>query len=306
LEYDLSMSRSGFAHFTMQKLCLIAGTLLCATLFVQHANSQLRNPQDGPKPSLVELPAFVHSNAPDDQTPPESNPVIPRGTILPVRLNSNLSSAKCRKDQVVTGRIMQDVPLSTGVKIKEGSKVLGHIVEVTPATVGAPARISLQFDKLVSSHQTFSITTNLRAIAGFMRIMEAQTPTMGPGESDVYRWLTTVQVGGDVVYGEGGPVTTGDNANQVVGNKVNGGVLGQVRAKEGTKCRGAIDGNDSPQALWVFSSDACGTYGLEHISIAHAGRTDPTGVIVLVSARGGLSLPSGTGMLLRVNASSHN
>ena len=306
MEYDLSMSRSGFAHFTMQKLCLIVGTLLCATLFVQHANSQLRNPQDGPKPSLVELPAFVHSNAPDDQTPPESNPVIPRGTILPVRLNSNLSSAKCRKDQVVTGRIMQDVPLSTGVKIKEGSKVLGHIVEVTPATVGAPARISLQFDKLVSSHQTFSITTNLRAIAGFMRIMEAQTPTMGPGESDVYRWLTTVQVGGDVVYGEGGPVTTGDNANQVVGNKVNGGVLGQVRAKEGTKCRGAIDGNDSPQALWVFSSDACGTYGLEHISIAHAGRTDPTGVIVLVSARGGLSLPSGTGMLLRVNASSHN
>jgi hypothetical protein len=201
---------------------------------------------------------------------------------------------------------MQDIPVSTGVGIKEGSKILGHIVEVTPATVGAPARISLQFDKLVSSHQAISITTNLRAIAGFMRIIEAQTPTMGPGESDVYRWLTTVQVGGDVVYGEGGPVTTGENANQVVGNKVNGGVLGQVRAKEGTKCRGAIDGNDNPQALWVFSSDACGTYGLEHISIAHAGRTDPTGVIVLVSAKGSLSLPSGAGMLLRVSASSHN
>jgi hypothetical protein len=300
------MSRNGLAHLAMQKLCLLVGTLLCATLFVQHANSQLRNPQDGTKSSLVESPAVAHATDPDDQTSPERYPVIPRGTILPVRLNSNLSSAKCRKDQVVTGRIMQDVPLSTGVKIKEGSKILGHIVEVTPATVDAPARISFQFDKLVSSHQTFSITTNLRAIAGFMRIMEAQTPTMGPGESDVYRWLTTVQVGGDVVYGEGGPVTTGDNANQVVGNKVNGGVLGQVRAKEGTKCRGPIDGNDSPQALWVFSSDACGTYGLEHISIAHAGRTDPTGVIVLVSAGGGLSLPSGTGMLLRVNASSHN
>jgi hypothetical protein len=285
-------------------LCLLVATL--SILFGQQASSQQRSPQDGPKPSLVESPTFVHSTAPDDKSPPESNPVIPRGTILPVRLNSTLSSVKCRKGQVVTGRIMQDIPVSTGVGIKEGSKILGHIVEVTPATVGAPARISLQFDKLVSSHQTISITTNLRAIAGFMRIIEAQTPTMGPGESDVYRWLTTVQVGGDVVYGEGGPVTTGENANQVVGNKVNGGVLGQVRAKEGTKCRGAIDGNDSPQALWVFSSDACGPYGLEHISIAHAGRTDPTGVIVLASAKGSLNLPSGAGMLLRVSASSHN
>jgi hypothetical protein len=285
-------------------LCLLVATL--SILFGQQTSSQQRSPQDGPKPSLVESPAFVHSTAPDDKSPPESNPVIPRGTILPVRLNTTLSSVKCRKGQVVTGRIMQDIPVSTGVTIKEGSKILGHILEVTPATVGAPARISLQFDKLVSSHQTISITTNLRAIAGFMRIIEAQTPTMGPGESDVYRWLTTVQVGGDVVYGEGGPVTTGENANQVVGNKVNGGVLGQVRAKEGTKCRGAIDGNDSPQALWVFSSDACGPYGLEHISIAHAGRTDPTGVIVLASAKGSLNLPSGAGMLLRVSASSHN
>jgi len=195
---------------------------------------------------------------------------------------------------------MQDVPLSPGVRIKEGSKVLGHIVEVT---TGAPAHISLQFDKLVSSDRTISITTNLRAIAGFMEILEAQIPPIGPGESDVFRWLTTVQVGGDVVYGEGGPVSTGADANQIVGKAVNGGVLGKVRAKEGTECRGAIDGNDSPQALWVFSSDACGTYGLEHISIAHAGRTDPTGVIVLISNRNDLKLPSGAGMLLRVIAS---
>jgi hypothetical protein len=291
----MSMSREDPAHLNMQTVCLLLGTLLCATFLVQQANSQQRSPLDSPNPSLV-----------DDKSTPESNPVIPGGTILPVRLNSTLSSAKCRKGQVITGRIMQDVPVSPGVKIKEGSKVRGHIVEVTPPTAGARARISLQFDKLISSRQTISITTNLRTIAGFMRIIEAQTPTTGPGESDVYRWLTTVQVGGDVVYGEGGPVTTGENPNQVVGYKVNGGVLGQVRAKQGTKCRGAIDGNDSPQALWVFSSDACGTYGLEHVSIAHAGRTDPTGVIVLASDSRSLNLPSGTGMLLRVSASIHN
>ena len=198
---------------------------------------------------------------------------------------------------------MQNVPLSPGVRIPEGSKVIGHIVELTPASNGTQARLSFQLDKLVFSHQAVSITTNLRAIAGFMRILEAQTPPIGPSESDVYRWLTTVQVGGDVVYGEGGVVTAGENANQIVGREVNGGVLGQVRAKEGTKCRGAIEGNDAPQALWVFSSDACGTYGLEHIRIAHAGRTDPTGVIVLTSDSGNIKIAGGAGMLLRVTAS---
>ena len=306
LGYAMSMSRDGPALVTVQTVCLLLGTLLCATSLVQYANSQQRSPQDSSNPPLVESSALDHYAASDEKSTPKSNPAIPPGTILPVRLNSTLSLAKCRKGQVITGRIMQDVPLSPGARIKEGSKVLGHIVEVTPATTGTLARISLQFDKLVSSHQTISITTNLRAIAGFMRVIEAQTPPIGPGESDVFRWLTTVQVGGDVVYGAGGPVTAGENANQIVGKAVNGGVLSRVRAKEGTKCRGPIDGKDSPQALWVFSSDACGIYGLEHISIAHAGRSDPTGVIVLASDSGGFKLPSGAGMLLRVNASSPN
>jgi len=83
-------------------------------------------------------------------------------------------------------------------------------------------------------------------------------------------------------------------------------VLGQVRAKDGTECRGAVDGNDRPQALWVFSSDACGTYGLERVSIAHAGRSNPLGIIVLISERGNLKIAGGAGMLLRVNASRPN
>jgi hypothetical protein len=227
---------------------------------------------------------------------------IPGGTILPVRLNSTISSARCKPGQVITGRIMQDVPLSSAATIRAGSKITGHIVDVIPATSGTEARVSFQFDKLVFSNQTISIVTNLRAIAGFVQVREADTPTTAPAEGDNFYALTTVQVGGDVVYGVGGPVTTAENSNQVVGKAGANGVLGQVRAREGAKCRGAIDVNDSPQALWVFSSDACGAYGLEHISIAHAGRTDPTGVIVLTSNNGKLRIPGGAGMLLRVTA----
>jgi hypothetical protein len=235
------------------------------------------------------------------ETPDKNNYAIPPGTILPVRLNSTISSAKSKPGQVITGRIMQDVPLSSGIRIKEGSKVVGNIVELTHASSGRPPTISLRFDKLISGHQEIPITTNLRAIAGFMRINEAQTPPIGPGESDVYRWLTTVQVGGDVVYGEGGPVTTPNDPSDVIGKAVTGGVLAQVRANEAAKCRGATDGNEAPQALWVFSSDACGAYGLEHLRIVSVGRSDPAGVIVFSSDKGNVKIPGGAGMLLRVN-----
>jgi hypothetical protein len=299
------MRKVVLTHVFAQPFLFLA-MLLCESLLSQPVNSQQRNPPDDPSSQFLGPFVLVHAGAIAAEGASDGSPAIPPGTILPVRLNSTISTTKSRPGQVITARIMQEVPLSPGVRIQAGTKVIGHIVERVPASTGAQTRISFQFDQLVSSHQTTSITTNLRAIAGFMRIVEAQIPPIGPGESDVYRWLTTVQVGGDVVYGEGGPVTTGEDPNQIVGKKVNGGVLGQVRAKEGTKCRGAIDDNDSPQALWVFSSDACGTYGLEKISIAHAGRTDPVGVIVLVSDSGNFKIAGGAGMLLRVNANSRN
>jgi len=302
----MRMRKVFLTHVFAQTVSLFLAMLWCESFLAHPANSQQRNPSDDPSSPFVGPSVFVHSDATVAEGSTNVSLAIPPGTILPVRLNSTISSSESKPGQVITGRIMQDVPLSSGVRLRAGSKVIGHIVERIPASSGAQARISLQFDKLVSSHQTISITTNLRAIAGFMRILEAQTPPIGPGESDVFRWLTTVQVGGDVVYGEGGPVTTGENPNQIVGKKVNDGVLGQVRAKEGTKCRGAIDGNDNPQALWIFSSDACGTYGLEHISIAQAGRTDSIGVIVLVSDSGNLKIAGGAGMLLRVNSNGRN
>lgn len=95
-------------------------------------------------------------------------------------------------------------------------------------------------------------------------------------------------------------MTTSDGA--VVGKSVKDGVLDQVSAssRQGRECRGVVDGNDSPQAMWVLSSDTCGTYGLSQIRVAHAGRSEPVGVIVLVSEKGQLKLPRGAGMLLRV------
>jgi hypothetical protein len=226
---------------------------------------------------------------------------IPRGTILPVRLNGTLSSEKSKPHQLVTASIMQNVPLPNGSKIPKGSKVEGRILEVIPESGAQRGRISIQFDTLHFSQQVIPIAVNLRAIAGFVEIFTAQTPASGPGFGDVFRWMTTKQVGGDVVYGDGGPVTSAWDGEEVLGKSVRGGVLVRVRPNERLGCPIRVDDNDRPQALWVFSSDACGTYGLAHVQVPHSGRTDPVGVITFASDVGKLKIQSGAGMLLRVD-----
>jgi hypothetical protein len=221
---------------------------------------------------------------------------IPPGTILPIRLGS-LSSEKARKGDVIKARLMQDVPLENGSKLRAGSSVRGVVVDVSPANSGKNATLAIKFESIVQGKESIPVTTHLRALASTLEVEFAQIPTIGPGESDVYDWLPTTQVGGEVVYGKGGEVY---NGGRVVGRSVYDGVLAQVSAKEGASCRGPIEGNERPQALWVFSSDACGAYGFPSLKISHAGRTDPQGEIILESERGPVKIRSGSGMLLRV------
>jgi hypothetical protein len=234
-----------------------------------------------------------------DSTAANSEISIPPGTILPVRVGS-LSSEKTKKGDVIKARIMQDVPLGNGSKLRAGSTVVGRVIDVSPAKFGQQASLTITFDAIMRGKESIPIAAHLRAIASALEVQSAQVPPIGPSESDVYDWLTTVQVGGEVVYGKGGEVY---NGGRVVGRSVYDGVLAQVNAQPGTKCGGPVDGNDQLQAFWVFSSDACGTYGFPDLTISHAGRTDPQGEIVLVSQQGAIKIRSGSGMLLRVQSS---
>lgn len=225
---------------------------------------------------------------------------VPAGTILPVQLNSTLKSNRARPGDVITTRVMQDVPLTGHSKIRAGAKVVGHIVSVEPGSNETADQISLRFDTLAVGSRRIPITTNLRAMASMMDISEAQVPVSGPdrGTSD-WNW-TTDQIGGEVAMHGGGPVIHGSN---VVGRAEGNGVLVRVNARPGTPCRGAVEGNDEPQALWVFSSDACGLYDLPNLMLVHAGRTDPVGEITLKAQKGNVKIQAGSGMLLRVNRS---
>jgi hypothetical protein len=221
--------------------------------------------------------------------------LIPTGTILPVRLNSTVSSATSRTGQVITARVMQDVPIPGGPAIHAGAKVMGRVVRVASATLASPASVTLEFDALQTRGERIPITTNLRAIASFVAVEQAKIPASGPDRGTPESAFTTTQVGGEVVYRGGGRV---EGTNGMVGEPVPGGVLSYLHANPEGGCRGALDPHDALQALWVFSSDACGAYGLPHLTIR-----ETTGRIILDAAIGQVNIGAGAGLLLGVNTS---
>jgi hypothetical protein len=134
-----------------------------------------------------------------------------------------------------------------------------------------------------------------------MEVFEAQLPTNAIDDygTTTADWVT-VQIGGDAVYRGNGTVMTD---GRVVGKSTVGGdVTAKLIASRDGVFRGATAANDREQALWLFSPSACGVYGVENLKIAHAGRHDPGGQIILESDKN-VHLSRGGGLLLRVTNS---
>lgn len=224
---------------------------------------------------------------------------IPSGTILPLQLSTTIRSKDARPGQTVTARIRQDVPLSPSGKIPANSRVIGQIVAVTPASHSHPGQVTVRFDTVIVGKRRIPVVTDLRALANMMNVSQAQIPMAGPDRGTSEADWVTEQIGGDLNY-HGSYVT---NGSTVVGQSMVGdGVLVHVRSGPQEKCRGEVDGNDQMQAVWLFSSDACGLFGYPDLLLAHSGRTDPVGEFRITAKNGDLTLRGGSGLLLRVNA----
>jgi hypothetical protein len=114
-EYTTRMSRESCTHIFPWRVCKFVGVLVCVVCLAQPDNAREVSPQDGGKLRFVRLSEMAQSGASHQKSAAKASLAIPSGTILPVRLNSTIS-LKCAPGQVITGRIMQDVPLSPGVK----------------------------------------------------------------------------------------------------------------------------------------------------------------------------------------------
>jgi len=232
--------------------------------------------------------------------PVETSSSIPVGTVLPVRIESTIAIKDVQPGQVVEAKIAQEVPLPNREKIRDKSAVRGSIATVEKDTDGAGVRVTLKFSQMEDRKEALTMTTSLRAIASFSAVRSAQTPLTGPDSGTPSGWADTVQIGGDIRFGDGGTVR--NRAKQKVGKGVIGGVLVHLRANPALGCDGPVNGDDHLQALWVFSADACGAYGLKGTEIRHTGKSEPVGEITLHFDKDDMKLEGGTAMLLRVVA----
>jgi hypothetical protein len=254
--------------------------------------------------AAIQVASWAHSARTAERlaTPPpvQNSPELRVGLILPIRLQSALVVRDAQKGQLVEAQLMQDVPLAEGSKLAMKSVVKGTVLGLTNDSDGAGLNLTLSFTRVENRNQNLTMNTSLRAIASYQAVRTSQTPFTGPDGGTPAGWANTVQIGGDIRYGDGGLVR--NRHKQKVGKGVFGGVLVHVQANPNGGCEGPINGDDHLQALWVFSADACGVYGMKGANIAHAGKSDPIGEITLHFEKNDMKLDSGTAMLLRVVA----
>ena len=250
----------------------------------------------------IELPLVKSASIADKSCPsqPESaSEVIPAGTILPVRLDTTLRSNKSQPGEIVRATIMQDVDLGNEKTLRKGSVVTGHVLQASnPGNESDQALLSFQFDQVRFDDREVSITTVLRALASSTEVEQATVPKGNADGTSSYS-SDLVQIGGDQTSYGSGAVMVGQ---ETVGKYTSQGVVAHFITDVESECRGVTDGNTRPQAFWLFSVNACGTYGIDGAKIIHAGRGDPVGQATVASHRT-LEIRSGSGMLLRVGRS---
>jgi hypothetical protein len=228
--------------------------------------------------TLCLLPMYLHAGTGEGvKQTYQAAELIPAGTILPVTLNSTLRSDKSASGATMTATVVQDIPLGAGKTLRRGSKVTGHVVEaISPGRGSDESKISFQFDGLQFENRIVPITVNVRALASFMEVEAAQVPTRSEDGVSETAW-SLVKIGEDQI-----------------------GVSPAVSAK----CGGGGNASNTPQAFWLFSPDACGTYGLGDVQISHSGRTAPVGEVTLSSNHKAVKVYKGSAMLLRVDGGS--
>jgi len=216
---------------------------------------------------------------------------LPAGTALPVMLGATLNPKSDKVGQKIEGKLMQEVHLPSGAVIKKGAKVTGQVIAVQK-----PSRITVQFTELQDEHQTIVLNVSLHALASAESIFQAQLPVGNSPSEQSNEWVTQ-QVGGDYVFRGRGYVSSGQGK---VGLWTGEGVVGKLSA--GEDCLD-FEGNGQEQALWLFSTAACGAYGFnKKLTIVHDGSTAPLGQITLESTAKELQVRSGSGLLLVVNS----
>jgi hypothetical protein len=218
---------------------------------------------------------------------------LPAGTALPVAVGTTLTAKGSKAGQKIDGKLMQEVRLPSGAVLKSGSHVTGHVISAKKPGAGGSS-ITVQFDQLQNEHQAIPLNVSVRAVAGSNSVFNAGLPSGNNTDQDASDSWVTLQIGGEYVF-RGRGVVESDHGK--VGVWDGRGVWGKLQSAE--NCDDSQINSDI-QALWIFSTTACGAYDLPQTTLAHAGNTPPLGQVTLQSTKN-VEIHGGSGWLLIVN-----
>jgi hypothetical protein len=217
---------------------------------------------------------------------------LPVGTVVPIMLSTGLNADKDKSEKKIEGKVMQDVPLPKSGKIRKGSRITGHVVSVNKGPSGF--RLVVKFDTIRNEGRTVRVKAALLALASMGSVADAQAPVSLNSDITPKDQWSTRQVGGDTVSRSVGKVASHDG---IIGTWLYGtSVLARLTPNEDAGCPTG-PGYDQDQAVWVFSSGACGIYGLKNITIVASGRLPPFGEIAFAS-KDKIEIRDGSGWLL--------
>jgi len=218
---------------------------------------------------------------------------IPAGTVLPVMLSTTLDSSRDKPEKEIKGELMQDVMLPSGGEIAQGAKIRGLVVDTSKTATGIA--MVLRMTRVESKGRNIAIKVRLLAVASMLEVSQAQLPVNTNAASDsITNWVTR-QIGGDVVKRGQGKVfsSTGVTGTWLQGSSVR--IKLWPNPPEG--CPAGL-GYDDDQAVWLFSSAACGEYGLRGLKIDNSAPST-TGDILIRSNKK-IKINGGSGWLLMV------
>jgi hypothetical protein len=223
---------------------------------------------------------------------------IPSGTLLPAMLDDTVDSEKSKPGEAISAKLRQEVSLPGGRKIKRESKILGHVVAVSAASDGSPYQVTIKFEQIEVDKRPVNISVGLRAVASMELVAQSRQPANANSGNGTSVWdLNLSQIGGQIAY-NGQKVVKWNG--QVVGRIPQpGAVLGVPMANPELGCAGPGT-NNSEQAFWVFSTNACGIYGDKDMTLASGIGGTNSGQIVFKSPKK-ITIRGGSGWLLQVN-----
>jgi hypothetical protein len=222
----------------------------------------------------------VYAQAPARETKDLAPP--PPGATLPVLINRTLKSHNLRAGQPVTVQLLQTVPVSAQVILPAGTKLDGHVVNVSDTS------LSILFDQLRWKDRTLPVHVRLLAAAAPKDVYDTKLPlgATDRATSNPADW-TTRQVGGDEVYLSGGSGKVYDQYSQPVGYANFSGVYASPPSP-----------SQLPRAMGPFSTTASGLHGFPALSIVSAGGSSAP--ITLASTRPNWQIGNGSAFLLEV------